>query len=1382
MRQSISRSRRQGRGGPPLLGRLSLSLLPLALTAGLVGSGIQSAAAAEPTGGQVQPTTRERALTAWLNGGPRVHELAEAALAGSEQDVKRFVDNDLAGAQRLDDLLAATQISSVGGPKVREAADKAIEGTPDELRTFLQSGWQAALDADRRLMITRITDPAMGPGRNLQAAGDAALRGNTSDDLQRFLTEGQYPAKDADDRLKLVQILSSGGTNTQAAARAALNGSIQDVRDFLATGQYIAQSRDQERASIALLVQQAKDAGAQAAQETAAAVEAKDKAVHEAQKAMEAAALAASETQKAGNDAAKATEAANKAATAAERAGAAAQTAMAAARAANAGARAAAYAASNAAAAAAGAQRAAANAETAAAAAAGDATKAHDARVAADAATAAAKLAAAANDTLVKANESAKSSKDAAGAALSAKGNADAAAGSAEQAGAYADSAGGQSAKAKQAAAATRRSAAEAGRAAAASQQLAGEAATQAEAAATLLKSAGEHAEAAAQAARDAADHAGQSGNAAQESTNHANAASAAAADAQRAVDQANTLQDLTRRTEAEDLTNRIAAAVEKARQAKADETAKQTQADQAAQEVRKARTEADRLAQAVNQPGATPEQVATDGRKLAILSRKISGPWGTAAAQAALVGNDSAVLGYVRTERRAAEARDDHDRASQIYEDDDNEAVRNAAYTALQGGADQVGAFLDSGQYEAAAPANRLTITRLSDKAGPAVKAAADTALRTNTPTALRDFLAKGLADAQAADDRLTATRLEDAPATEPELKAAARVALEGPVLKLRAFVAEGQYTAQQKDRLTAVHVADVKGLIAEATAASASAQKNAATAQAAAAYARGVADEARGYEATAKASADTAAQHVATAQAAADAAQADATKAAAAAKTANAAKTSANRDAASAMYSARQAEQSAGQARFAASNAYTAANAARASAEAAGKDATAADQAQKEAFASYQTKYDAEEKARLARLEAERKEAEKQARDARQKQETISALEEEIKKQKENSDNINAVYRLFSESIHLTLDVIGGAGGVIAPGLADIADLVNCAYYAIEGRTQDAYLSCISAIPLVGDGAAVAKFAQWAKKFGSWGEKAAEFIKKLVGRLPKTCPVNSFPAGTRVLMGDGSTRPIESVKVGDEVLAGDPTTGLTAPRRVSATIYTPDDRDFTDVSLGAGQSLTSTDHHPFWAENQKQWVDAADLRTGDELRDPAGRPQRIEDVRHWNTLQAAYNLTVDDLHTYYVLAGETPVLVHNTEVCGVALGIRKEGDLRNFADTNGYEHFLDKTYNDAVAAVRDVAHEQPGRRIYVVLDGFRMSNGKPGTPQELFEDFYKEGRAGLSSITTQQEMNILGESVRLGNRSWDSITFRYGGKDIKLSLPDFNALRAAG
>ncbi|MFE7635895.1 polymorphic toxin-type HINT domain-containing protein, partial [Kitasatospora sp. NPDC057518] len=676
----------------------------------------------------------------------------------------------------------------------------------------------------------------------------------------------------------------------------------------------------------------------------------------------------------------------------------------------------------------------------------------------------------------------------------------------------------------------------------------------------------------------------------------------------------------------------------------------KQAQTDQAAQQVQQAKAEADRLAQLANQPGATPAQVATDGRKLALISRKISGSWGSEAAEAALTGPDTAVLSYLKTGRKQADDRDAHDRAVEVYTDSGNNAVRDAAYTVLQGDRTQVGAFLNSGQYEAAAPENRLTITRLSDKAGPAVKAAADAALRVNTPAALRDFLGKGLADAQAADDRLTATRLEDAPATEPELKAAAKVALEGPVQDLRAFIAKGQYTAQQKDRLTAVHVADIKGLIAEATAVAATAQKNAATAQAAAAYARGVADEARGYEATAKASADTAAQHVAKAQAAADAAQADATKAAAAAKTANAAKASANRDAAKAVYSANQADQSARQARWSAIQANESASAARASAEAAGKDAQAAQTAADDAHASYEVKRDAEEKARLAKLEAERKEAEKQAQAEKEKQDAIAGIEEEIKKAKEDSDNVSYLYHLFSESVHLTLDVIGGAGGVIAPGLADIADLVNCAYYAVEGRTTEALTSCIGAIPFIGDGAAIAKLAQWAKKFGSWGEKAVEFIQKLVTRLPPVCPLpNSFAAGTRVLMADGSTRAIETVRIGDEVLATDPTIGLTGSRRVSATIYGPNDRDFTDISLGAGKSLTSTDHHPFWSESQKQWTDAVDLKPGDDLRDPAGRPQRIEDVRHWNTLQPAYNLTVDDLHTYYVVAGDTPVLVHN-------------------------------------------------------------------------------------------------------------------------------------
>ncbi|MGW7587447.1 polymorphic toxin-type HINT domain-containing protein, partial [Kitasatospora sp. NPDC054769] len=464
----------------------------------------------------------------------------------------------------------------------------------------------------------------------------------------------------------------------------------------------------------------------------------------------------------------------------------------------------------------------------------------------------------------------------------------------------------------------------------------------------------------------------------------------------------------------------------------------------------------------------------------------------------------------------------------------------------------------------------------------------------------------------------------------------------------------------------------------------------------------------------AAATASANTAADQVAKAQAAADAAQADAARAAASAKTANAAKASANRDAAKAVYSANQAESSSRQAHHSAAEANESASAARASAEAAGKDATAAQAAADDAHANYEVKQQAEEKARLAKLEAERKEAEAKAQAEKEKQDAIAGIEEEIKKAKEDSENVSYLYHLFSESIHLTLDVIGGAGGVIAPGLADIADLVNCAYYAVEGRTTEAVTSCIGAIPFIGDGAAIAKLAQWAKKFGSWGEKAVEFIQKLVTRVPPACPLNSFPAGTRVLMADGSTRAIETVQVGDEVLATDPTTGLAGPRRVTDTVYTPDDRDFTDISLGAGRSLTSTDHHPFWAENRKQWTDAADLRAGDELRDPAGQAQPIESVRHWNTLQGAYNLTVDEIHTYYVLAGDLPVLVHNAPYCPkrLALGlteIEEDGKLLlNFAKTNKAKSYLtfpkDTPWRDTV---REALKPDGDTKIFFNLDG---------------------------------------------------------------------------
>uniref|UniRef100_UPI00053B18E2 polymorphic toxin-type HINT domain-containing protein n=1 Tax=Kitasatospora sp. MBT63 TaxID=1444768 RepID=UPI00053B18E2 len=153
---------------------------------------------------------------------------------------------------------------------------------------------------------------------------------------------------------------------------------------------------------------------------------------------------------------------------------------------------------------------------------------------------------------------------------------------------------------------------------------------------------------------------------------------------------------------------------------------------------------------------------------------------------------------------------------------------------------------------------------------------------------------------------------------------------------------------------------------------------------------------------------------------------------------------------------------------------------------------------------------------------------------------------------------------------------------------------------------------------------------------------------------------PCNSFPAGTQVLLGDGSTKAIDQLTTADQVTATDPQTGVTAPKQVLATIVGHGDQDYTDLALSTSNGdrappapLTSTQHHPFWDITTNRWTDAADLTTGDQLRQADGTTVTVESVHNYRTApQTAYNLTVDDVHTYYVLAGTTPVLVHNCPI----------------------------------------------------------------------------------------------------------------------------------
>ncbi|HEX8347167.1 MAG TPA: RHS repeat-associated core domain-containing protein [Actinoplanes sp.] len=294
-----------------------------------------------------------------------------------------------------------------------------------------------------------------------------------------------------------------------------------------------------------------------------------------------------------------------------------------------------------------------------------------------------------------------------------------------------------------------------------------------------------------------------------------------------------------------------------------------------------------------------------------------------------------------------------------------------------------------------------------------------------------------------------------------------------------------------------------------------------------------------------------------------------------------------------------------------------------------------------------------------------------------------------------------------------------------------------------------------------------------------GSTREMAEEAGSCLVTPKP-----NSFAPGTAVLMADRSTKKIEDVKVGDMVLATDPTTGKTESREVTDLIVGYGEKQMVkltvDVDGADGEktgAIRTTDGHPFWVADRHEWIDAGDVEPDAMLRTSAGTYVQVKAVAKWTARgQRVHNLTVDGLHTYYAMAGNAPVLVHNcdTDYRDVALGLRKHG-LRQAADDNGYTHFLDDTRDAALANVRDVANNHPNAIIHVRMDGFRMTNGRSSaSPAELFEDAYREG-GGDNWFTTQREMNILGRAVRLGNRDWNSIKFTRNGEDAGFPLPGF-------
>ncbi|GAA3043082.1 hypothetical protein GCM10020229_62920 [Kitasatospora albolonga] len=1201
------------------------------MTAGLV-TAVPSFAAEvpAPSASALPATDRGRAVGFWKLGGPAVKAAAEVALLGSDADVRRFLDTDRAAAEVLDDRQLALQVVSIGGREVREAAKKALAGTPAELSAFLKDGWKVSQERDDRQAVVRAIN-AGGPA--VAKAGRTAFDG-TPQDARTFLEQGQYRMREQDDRVLAAQAISAGGAQTKAAGRIAFNGTPDEVRDFLEVGQFVAQARDAEYASISQLAAQVETAGAQAKASLTQAKEEADRAIDAARLAREAAAKAAAETEAAKGDATKAAAASARAAEATRRAAQASQTAATAARAAVASSRRTANAASRANSAMVGALQEAAKTLAAAAAVSWDKTKITEAQEAAGKATRLAnEISGVSGWTRATAEADAayqvtiELTKDANDQANQAATSADASAAFAEQAKAPA-------AEARAAAAVARRNSAESSRAATAAQALSADSSRAAKEAADAAASAADRLRAAAEAATWAWQHAGESSAAADRSKAQADAAKVAADAASSAVEKQKSLRDLATRTEAEDLATRTVQGINQANDLRVAEEERQAALQKDVDDARQLDADATRLAAEAAQTGADEQQIAAKGRRMAVAAMKTRGPWSKSAAEFALADTDAVVAEYARTGWAQAAERDERTRVQQIIRENDSgdpaapDPIATAATTALKGDAAAVHAFLTTGQYDVQAADLRVRVVQVLNAGGPSVHQAGKNAFDNGASTVLADFLSVGQYRARATDDRVLVSRAMSS--GTPEVKAAARIAFDGPLEAVRSFVETGQYKAQQKDQLTAHHNAAIDQMIAQSAGTAATAQQNAAEAFKVAALARNAANEANDWATSATKSENQASIYAGQARASAGQAADAAAKAAESAKKARQSAAQAQQAANSAASSARWATASERAASKFAEEAGKKAIEARTSAEALGKS-------KQEIFTLAALASNAMVSAQMDRQEWE-KEFDKALSDfseARAKKSGFTAL----------------------DGVHLLLDTLG-----TIPVLGEPMDLLSCGIYGIEKKYVDAGLSCASAIPIAG-------YSATAVKFGKWGEKGADLLsginrerKAVSAAGPTTSCFDSFPAGTGVLMADRSIRPIEQVTVGDSVLATDPITGRTESKPVQATIRTPDDRGFTTVQLDSSGSGTviSTDHHRYWTENQRSWRDASQLRPGDTLRTPNGAAVTVASVSHDDSSRVAYNLTVGDLHTYYVVAATTPVLVHNRDLSVCDLDFR--------------------------------------------------------------------------------------------------------------------------
>lgn len=149
-----------------------------------------------------------------------------------------------------------------------------------------------------------------------------------------------------------------------------------------------------------------------------------------------------------------------------------------------------------------------------------------------------------------------------------------------------------------------------------------------------------------------------------------------------------------------------------------------------------------------------------------------------------------------------------------------------------------------------------------------------------------------------------------------------------------------------------------------------------------------------------------------------------------------------------------------------------------------------------------------------------------------------------------------------------------------------------------------------------------------------------------KGVVQVPDGC----FPAGTPILMADGSTKEIQDIKANDKVSSYSLSDGKMKDEKVSQLLIRTNKSGYVIIN----GRLTATPNHEIFV-NMRHWLRADQIKIGDELLDDNDSRVKVTTIEKVANVGTVYNLTLEGKnHNFFA----ERLLVHNQNGCGAPGG----------------------------------------------------------------------------------------------------------------------------